>query len=200
MFWLIEPSSGQIQRVQFTLGCLQSKTKHCTGIFSDCTQYAIKALLLKYGTKMQTQHTCGAAVAVCNSVFHFFTHSATHILPILHFRFNVPTTLPPGHHAFYQYCTSSLPPYYDLCAIPYPLLVLIVLRLCVLLLKIMVEEISKTITQYEERLRRCSYAPRLSYGRRMLAEDGGPNAMFFTVLFCDEPMACATASQCDVPR
>ena len=62
------------------------------------------------------------------------------------------------------------------------------LRLCVLL-KIMVEEISKTITQYEERLRRCSYAPRLSYGRRMLAEDGGPNAMFFTVLFCDEPMA-----------
>ena len=23
----------------------------------------------------------------------------------------------------------------------------------------------------------------------MLAEDGGPNAMFFTVLFCDEPMA-----------
>ena len=69
------------------------------------------ALLLKYGTKMQTQHTCGAAVAVCTSVFHFFTHSATRILPILHFRFNLPTTLPPVHHAFYPYCTSSLPPY-----------------------------------------------------------------------------------------
>ena len=76
---------------------------------------------------MQTLNTCGATVAVCNSVFHFFTHSATRILPILHFRFT---------------------------AIPYALLVLIVLRLCALLLKIMVEEISKTITQYEERLRR----------------------------------------------
>jgi hypothetical protein len=32
-------------------------------------------------------------------------------------------------------------------------------------------------------------SPRLSYGRPMLAEDGGPNAMFFTCLFCDEPMA-----------
>jgi len=53
----------------------------------------------------------------------------------------------------------------------------------------MVEEIAKIITQYEERLRRCPFAPRLSYGRRMLAEDGGPNAMFFTVFFCDEPMA-----------
>ena len=74
-------------------------------------------------------------------------------------------------------------------AISYALFVLIVLRLCVLLLKIMVEEISKIITQYEERLRRCSFAPRLSYERRMLAEDGGPNAMFLTVLFCDEPMA-----------
>jgi len=129
------------------------------------------ALLQNYGTTMQTLNTCGATVAVCNSVFHFFTHSATRILTILHFRFT---------------------------AIPYALLVLIVLRLCVLLLKIMVEEISKTITQYEERLRRCSFAPRLSYGRRMLAEDGGPNAMFFTVLFCDEPMALEF--QCDVPR
>jgi len=59
----------------------------------------------------------------------------------------------------------------------------------VFLLKIMVEEIAKIITQYEERLRRCPFALRLSYGRRMLAEDCGPNAMFFTVLFCDEPMA-----------
>ena len=80
----------------------------------------IKALLQNYGTKIQTLNTCGATVAVCNSVFHFFTHSATRILPILHFRFNLP--------------------------------LLIVLRVCVLFLKRMVEEISKTITQYEKRL------------------------------------------------
>jgi len=89
-------------------------------------------------------------------------------------------SLPTVQHAFYPYCTSGLTSHSSL---------LIVLRLRVLRLKRMVEEISKTVTQYEERLRRCSYALRLSYGRRMVAEDGGPNAMFFTVLFCDEPMA-----------
>ena len=53
----------------------------------------------------------------------------------------------------------------------------------------MVEEIQKVVTEYEQRLRRTPIAPRLSYGRRMLAEDHGPNTMFFTVLFCDEAMA-----------
>jgi hypothetical protein len=52
----------------------------------------------------------------------------------------------------------------------------------------MVEEIQK-VTEYEQELRRTPFAPRLSYGRRMLAEDRGPNTMFFTVLFCDEDMA-----------
>ena len=55
--------------------------------------------------------------------------------------------------------------------------------------KIMVEEIEKVVTEYEQRLRRTQFAPRLSYGRRMLAEDRGPNTIFFTVLFCDKAMA-----------
>jgi hypothetical protein len=50
----------------------------------------------------------------------------------------------------------------------------------------MVEEILKVVTEYEQCLRRSSCAPRLSYGLLVLAEDGGPNAMFFTCLFCEE--------------
>jgi len=53
---------------------------------------------------------------------------------------------------------------------------------------ITVERIQRIITEYETRLRRTPFAPRLSFGRPMLAEDGGPNAMFFTCLFLDEPM------------
>jgi len=53
----------------------------------------------------------------------------------------------------------------------------------------MVGEIQKVVTEYKERLRRTPFAPRLSYGRPMLSEDGGPNMMFFTCLFCDEAMA-----------
>ena len=53
----------------------------------------------------------------------------------------------------------------------------------------MVEEIQQVVTQYERRVRGTPFTPRLSYGRPMLAEDGGPNAMFFTCLSCDEPMA-----------
>ena len=50
----------------------------------------------------------------------------------------------------------------------------------------MVEKIVKIVTEYEQRLRRSSCTPRLSYQRPMLTEDGGPNAMFFMCLFCDE--------------
>ena len=56
-------------------------------------------------------------------------------------------------------------------------------------MKIMVEEIDKVVTEYEQRLCRSPFALRLSYGRRMLAEDGGPNPMFFTVLLWNETIA-----------
>jgi hypothetical protein len=53
----------------------------------------------------------------------------------------------------------------------------------------MVARILQVVTEYEQRLRRTRFAPKLSYGRPMLSEDGGPNTMFFTCLFCDEAMA-----------
>jgi len=56
------------------------------------------------------------------------------------------------------------------------------------LCKIMVLNILELVTEYERRLRRTPFVPRLSFGRPMLTDDGGPNAMFFTCLFCDEPM------------
>jgi len=43
--------------------------------------------------------------------------------------------------------------------------------------KIMVAEILKVITQYEEWLCRTQFAPRFSYGRPILAEDAGANRM-----------------------
>jgi len=53
----------------------------------------------------------------------------------------------------------------------------------------MAEELVKIVTEYEQQLRRSSRVPRLSYQRPMLTEDGRPNAMFFTCLFCDEATA-----------
>ena len=44
-------------------------------------------------------------------------------------------------------------------------------------------------SEYEERLRRCQYVPRMSFGRRMLRDDGAPNRFFLMYFFCDESMA-----------
>jgi len=44
-------------------------------------------------------------------------------------------------------------------------------------------------SEYEERLRRCQYVPRLSFGRRMLTDDCAPNRFFLMYLFCNESMA-----------
>ena len=44
-------------------------------------------------------------------------------------------------------------------------------------------------SEYEERLRRCQYIPRLPFGRRMLRDDGAPNRFFLMYLFCNESMA-----------
>jgi len=40
----------------------------------------------------------------------------------------------------------------------------------------------EVVTDYEERPRRKDYVPRLSYGRRMLRDDGGPNRYFLMYL------------------
>jgi hypothetical protein len=53
----------------------------------------------------------------------------------------------------------------------------------------MVEHLAKVATEYEERLRRSSYVPRLSYGRRMLRDNGGLNRYFLMYLFCEHSIA-----------
>jgi hypothetical protein len=55
--------------------------------------------------------------------------------------------------------------------------------------KIMVEKVMHIISEYEERLRMCQHVRRLSFGRRMLRDDGAPNRFFLMYLSCDESMA-----------
>jgi hypothetical protein len=45
------------------------------------------------------------------------------------------------------------------------------------------------VLQYEERVRANPNVPRLSYGRRLLRDDGDANCLFFTYLFIDPAMA-----------
>ena len=52
----------------------------------------------------------------------------------------------------------------------------------------MVEKVIHITSEYEDRLRRCQYVPRMSFGRRMLRDDGAPNRFFLMYLFCDESM------------
>ena len=47
----------------------------------------------------------------------------------------------------------------------------------------------KVFTEYEERLRRCDYVLRFSYGRRMLRDDSGPNRYFLMYLFSEQSLA-----------
>jgi hypothetical protein len=53
----------------------------------------------------------------------------------------------------------------------------------------MVQKVMHIISEYEERLRMCQYILGLSFGRRMLRDDGAPNRFFLMYLFCDESMA-----------
>jgi len=47
--------------------------------------------------------------------------------------------------------------------------------------KIMVEKVMHITSEYEEVLRRCQYVRRLSFGRRMLRDDGAPNSFSLTL-------------------
>jgi transposase-like protein len=53
----------------------------------------------------------------------------------------------------------------------------------------MVEKIKEVVKEYEQRLRGMPCVPKLSYGRPMLREDGGPNRMFFSYLFTEQALA-----------
>jgi hypothetical protein len=47
----------------------------------------------------------------------------------------------------------------------------------------------EVVKDYEKRLRRMPFVPKTLYGRKILREDGGPNNVFLTFLFCDHSMA-----------
>ena len=55
-------------------------------------------------------------------------------------------------------------------------------HICAIFTIIMVEQVVKFTSEYEEQLRRCRYAPRFSLGRRMLRDDGARNRVFSPVL------------------
>jgi len=52
----------------------------------------------------------------------------------------------------------------------------------------MVEKVIHITSDYEERLRRCQYVRRMSFGRRMMRDDCAPKRFFHMYSFCDESM------------
>ena len=52
----------------------------------------------------------------------------------------------------------------------------------------MVSRKQELFTEYAERLRRMQHVPGFSYRRGFVREDGGPNKLFLTYLFCDQAM------------
>ena len=53
----------------------------------------------------------------------------------------------------------------------------------------MVSEILKVVGEYVQRLQGMSYVPPFSFQRGLYRDDGGPNRLFFTYLFCDKALA-----------
>ena len=47
----------------------------------------------------------------------------------------------------------------------------------------MVDLLVKVFEEYEERLRRCDYVLRFSYGRRMMRDDGDRNKYFLLITY-----------------
>ena len=50
-------------------------------------------------------------------------------------------------------------------------------------------EIQQIVPEYVQRVQDIPNVPSLSYGRGLLRDDGGPNRLFFTFLFCDKALA-----------
>jgi len=53
----------------------------------------------------------------------------------------------------------------------------------------MVVLILEVVSKYEEHVRSMQKVPRFSHGRRLVRADGGPNRLFFCMLFIDHDMA-----------
>jgi len=52
-----------------------------------------------------------------------------------------------------------------------------------------VSHILEVVREYVERLQGLPFVPRFSYGRGLFRDDGGPNRLFFTYLFCERALA-----------
>ena len=50
-------------------------------------------------------------------------------------------------------------------------------------------KLQEIVNEHEKSLQEMSFVPMVSYRRRMLREDGGPNRDFLTYLFCDDGFA-----------
>jgi len=57
----------------------------------------------------------------------------------------------------------------------------------------MVSEILKVVGEYVQQLQGMSYVPPFFFQRGLYRDDGGPNRLFFTYLFCDKALAVVTA-------
>ena len=55
----------------------------------------------------------------------------------------------------------------------------------------MVSELVQVVGEYVQQLQGMSFVPPFSFGRGMYRDDGGPNRLFFTYLFCVLPPIAA---------
>ena len=62
-------------------------------------------------------------------------------------------------------------------------------HICAIFTKIMVEQLLKVTSEYEERLWMCQYVSRFSFGLGMLPDDGARNRVSLMYLFCEESNA-----------
>jgi len=104
--------------------------------------------------------------------------------PTLHFAFRSAHTPSTIHFAFRSHSASLFP---FQCAL---LCLCVRARICATFPPCnMVDNLVRITSEYDARLAACPYVPRLSYGRRMLRDDGDPNRLFLAYLFCDESNA-----------
>jgi len=52
----------------------------------------------------------------------------------------------------------------------------------------MVSHILEVVRECVQRVQELPFVPRFSYERGLLRDDGGPNRLFFTYIFCDEAL------------
>jgi len=64
----------------------------------------------------------------------------------------------------------------------------------------MVAELQQIVEQYVHRVQEISFVSDFSYGRGLFRDDGGPNRLFFTILFCDKALSIAFLKEAKLIR